>query len=51
MEGPQEKNKEKKHQGIIPRAMKQVFKSVEDLEVCGWTVRKCLNGLSSFSKY
>lgn len=31
---------EMKHQGIIPRAMKQVFKSVEDFQVCGWTVRR-----------
>lgn len=40
MEGPQGKNEEMKHQGIIPRAMKQVFRSVEDFKVCGWTVRK-----------
>lgn len=37
MEGPQGKNEEMKHQGIIPRAMKQVFRSVEDFKVCGWT--------------
>lgn len=40
MKGPQGKNEEMKHQGIIPRAMKQVFRSVEDFKVCGWTVRK-----------
>lgn len=39
MEGPQGNDTEMKdNQGIIPRAMKQVFDMIGDLLVCGWTV-------------
>lgn len=38
MEGPQGNDIEMKdNQGIIPRAMKQVFDMIGDLLVCGWT--------------
>lgn len=36
MEGPQENGEEMKHPGIIPRAMKQVFSSIEDFQAFGW---------------
>lgn len=39
MEGPQVNDIEMEdEQGIIPRAMKQVFDMTGDLIVCGWTV-------------
>ena len=37
MEGPPGKNSEDK-EGIIPRAMKQVFQTIKELKVAGWTV-------------
>lgn len=41
MEGPQGNDIERKDdQGIIPRAMKQVFDMTGDLLVCGWTVSR-----------
>ncbi|XP_061177277.1 protein claret segregational-like [Saccostrea echinata] len=37
MEGPNwNKTANNENQGIIPRAMQQVFKAIEDLKVCGW---------------
>lgn len=37
MEGPPGNNSEDK-EGIIPRAMKQVFLTIKELKVAGWTV-------------
>ena len=42
MEGPPNSNSDD-NEGIIPRAMKQVFQTIEDLKVAGWTVSNILN--------
>lgn len=42
MEGPPGNNSEDK-EGIIPRAMKQVFRTIKELKVAGWTVSNASN--------
>ena len=42
MEGPPNSNSDD-NEGIIPRAMKQVFQTIEDLKVAGWTVSNIFN--------
>lgn len=37
MEGPPG-NQSEDNEGIIPRAMKQVFQTIKELKVAGWTV-------------